>query len=144
MSIKTPRLIRDRCGVYYFRLIVPLSLRHIVKKTEIRRSLRTKDAAMARQAALLLSVRMEAILAKSKAGPLTNQKEPPGLMDWMDSSQANKMVVRVFKDGSAEIETDTEAEAKAAQGIVADLATMPPHLLTQALEALPPTTTTRC
>ena len=137
MSIKTPRLIQDRCGVYYFRLIVPLSLRHIVKKTEIRRSLRTKDAAMARQAALLLSVRMEAILAKSKAGPATNQKEPPGLMDWMDSSQANKMVVRVFKDGSAEIETDTEEEAKAARGIVADLATMPPHLLTQALEALP-------
>ena len=31
MSIKTPRLIQDRCGVYYFRLIVPLSWRHIRK-----------------------------------------------------------------------------------------------------------------
>jgi hypothetical protein len=79
VSIKTPRLIQDRCGVYYFRPMVPLSLRHIVKKTEIWRSLRTKDGAMARQAALLLFVRMEAILAKSKAGPLTNQKEPAGL-----------------------------------------------------------------
>ena len=24
VSIKTPRLIRDRCGVFYFHLIVPL------------------------------------------------------------------------------------------------------------------------
>jgi len=29
VSIKTPRLIRDRCGVYYFPLIVPLALREL-------------------------------------------------------------------------------------------------------------------
>ena len=60
MSIKTPRLIRDRCGVYYFRLIVPLALRQSVGKTEFRRSLRTKDAATARQRALELSLSVEA------------------------------------------------------------------------------------
>lgn len=59
------------------------------------------------------------------------------LLGWLGNSEAYKMKLRVFKDGSAEIETDTEEEAKAAQGIVADLATMPPRLLTQALEALP-------
>lgn len=59
MSIKTPRLIRDRCGVYYFRLIVPLALRESVGKTEFRRSLRTKDSAIARQRALALSVAVE-------------------------------------------------------------------------------------
>ncbi len=59
MSIKTPRLIRDRCGVYYFRLIVPLALRQSVGKTEFRRSLRTKDSAIARQRALALSVAVE-------------------------------------------------------------------------------------
>lgn len=59
MSIKTPRLIRDRCGVYYFRLIVPLALRPSVGKTEFRRSLRTKDSAIARQRALALSVAVE-------------------------------------------------------------------------------------
>ena len=59
MSIKTPRLIRDRCGVYYFRLIVPLALRQSVGKTEFRRSLRTKDSAIARQRALSLSVAVE-------------------------------------------------------------------------------------
>ena len=59
MSIKTPRLIRDRCGVYYFRLIVPLALRATVGKTEFRRSLRTKDSAIARQRALALSVAVE-------------------------------------------------------------------------------------
>ncbi len=59
MSIKTPRLIRDRCGVFYFRLIVPLALRQSVGKTEFRRSLRTKDSAIARQRALALSVAVE-------------------------------------------------------------------------------------
>ena len=47
---QNPRLICDRCGVYYFRLIVPLSWRQTGEKTEIRRSLRTKDAAIARLA----------------------------------------------------------------------------------------------
>lgn len=61
MSIKTPRLIQDRCGVYYFRLIVPLVLRQSVGKTEFRRSLRTKDAAIARQRALELSLAVEAM-----------------------------------------------------------------------------------
>jgi DNA-binding transcriptional LysR family regulator len=45
VSIKTPRLIRDRCGAYYFRLIVPLILRQSVGKMEFRRSLRTNDSA---------------------------------------------------------------------------------------------------
>ena len=66
MSIKTPRLIQDRCGVFYFRLIVPLSWREYVKKTEIRRSLRTRDAAIAREAALLLSACMELLVENSK------------------------------------------------------------------------------
>jgi len=126
VSIKTPRLIRDRCGVYYFCLIVPLSWRHIVKKTEIRRSLRTKDAGVAREAALLLCARMEAIMATSKAkaktsiqGPMDKATEQE-LLGWLGNSEAYKMKLRVFKDGSAEIETDTEEEAKAARGIVAD------------------------
>jgi len=59
VSIKTPRLIRDRCGVYYFRFVVPLALRQSVGKTEFRRSLRTKDSAIARQRALALSVAVE-------------------------------------------------------------------------------------
>ncbi|MEI8031581.1 MAG: DUF6538 domain-containing protein [Comamonadaceae bacterium] len=74
MSIKTPRLIQDRCGVYYFRLIVPLSWRDIVKKAEIRRSLRTKDAGTAREAALLLSARIEAFMANSKSKALTGNQ----------------------------------------------------------------------
>ena len=66
MSIKVPRLIRDRCGVYYFRFIVPLNWRESVGKAEIRRSLRTKDAATARHAALLLSARLEALMVDRK------------------------------------------------------------------------------
>ena len=74
MSIKTPRLIRDRCGVYYFRLIVPLSWRDTVKRTEIRRSLRTKDVSIARQAGLLLPARMEAFMADSKESKLDRSR----------------------------------------------------------------------
>ena len=59
MSIKTPRLIRDRCGVYYFRLLVPKDLRVTVGKLEWRRSLRTKDAALARYRALVLGTAVE-------------------------------------------------------------------------------------
>ena len=62
VSIKTPRLIRDRCGVYYFRLIVPLALRDTIGKTELRRSLRTKEANIARHRALLLSTQLEAVM----------------------------------------------------------------------------------
>ena len=43
MSIKPPRLTRDRCGVFYIRLVVPLTWRKDVGKTELLRSLRTKD-----------------------------------------------------------------------------------------------------
>ena len=66
MSIKTPRLIRDRCGVYYFRFVVPAALRQTIGKIELRRSLRTKDAALARQKALALSLAVEAITMDPK------------------------------------------------------------------------------
>lgn len=105
MSIKTPRLIQDRCGVYYFRLIVPLSWRDTVKKTEIRRSLRTKDAGTAREAALLLSARVEAYTANSKSKSLTGDQnlrdKDQNLLRWMGNDDAFKMKVRNFKDGGA-------------------------------------------
>jgi hypothetical protein len=56
VSIKIPRLIRDRCGVYCSRFVVPAALPQTVGKIELRRSLRTKDAALARQKALSLAV----------------------------------------------------------------------------------------
>jgi integrase len=135
LSIKTPRLIQDRCGVFYFRLIVPLSLRQIVKKTEIRRSLRTKDAGMAREAALLLSARMEALLSNSKKSGL--EKTIPALTDWMTSNEAFKMKVRIFKNGEAEIETDTLEEAREARAIVAEHAKMQSRSAHDVLDALP-------
>lgn len=142
MSIKTHRLIRDHCGVYYFRFIVPLTWRNTIKKTEIRRSLRTKDAAIARQAALLLSIRMEVFVANSKntldKEPLISEQE---LLGWMQSNEAPKMKVRIFGNGEAEIETDTLEEAKEARAIVAEHARMRARSVEQAIEALP---TSRC
>ena len=65
MSIKTPRLIRDRCGVFYFRLIVPKEHRSAVGKMELRRSLRTKDPVIARWRALSLSLSVEEVMSRS-------------------------------------------------------------------------------
>lgn len=135
MSIKTPRLIQDRCGVFYFRFIVPLSLRQIVKKTEIRRSLRTKDAGMAREAALLLSARVEALLSNSKKSNLDASMQ--SITDWMTDTEAHKMKVRIFKNGEAEIETDTLEEAREARAIVAEHAKMRSASASEVLDALP-------
>lgn len=136
MSIKTPRLIQDRCGVYYFRLIVPLSWRDTVKKTEIRRSLRTKDVSIARQAALLLSARMEAFMAGSKKS--AREIADGALAEFFASNNvSNKMLVRVYKNGETHIETDTDEEAKAAQSIVAELKKNNPGSVQAAVDALP-------
>ncbi len=139
MSIKAPRLIRDRCGVYYFRLIVPLSWRDTVKKTEIRRSLRTKDVSIARHAALLLSAQMEAFMAGNK-----NAKTPPPipipdeiLSLFRSSEEAYKINVRVFKNGAAHIEADTLEEAKEARAIVAELNKGNHRTVQEAMAALP-------
>ena len=120
VSIKTPRLIRDRCGVFYFRLIVPLTLREVVGKTEFRRSLRTKDSAEARQRALSLSVAVEAMMANPKF--LTN----PSLADFPhllkpDAKQGTRDKIRIDMERGI-IETDTLDEAKEAQRITANLA----------------------
>lgn len=141
MGIKTPRLIRDRCGVFYFRFIVPLTWRNTVKRTEIRRSLRTKDAAVARQAALLLSTRMEVFVANSKSRPPGDLDLPPELREWMSRSEAPKMKVRIFGNGEAEIETDTLEEAKEARAIVAEHAKMRSRSVEHAIATLP---TSKC
>lgn len=139
MSIKTPRLIRDRCGVYYFRLIVPLSWRTTVKKTEIRRSLRTKDVSIARQAALLLSARMEAFMANSKHPSLQLAEDELNAL-FVDNGSP-KMKVRFFGNGEAEIETDTLEEAKEARAIVAEYRKNNPVAALAAMDALP---TSKC
>ena len=119
-SIKNPRLIRDRCGVYYFRLIVPLPLREFVGQTEFRRSLRTKDSAVARQRALSLSVAVEAIMVSPQF--LTN----PTLADFPhllkpDAKKGTREKIRIDLDRDI-VATDTLEEAKEAQRITANLA----------------------
>ncbi len=117
MSIKTPRLIRDRCGVYYFRFVVPLNWRESVGKAEIRRSLRTKDAATARHAALLLSAHMEAMMADKKY--LTN----PTLADFPHLAGGRADVRQKIRIdlGLGIVEADTLEEAKEARAMVADM-----------------------
>ena len=135
MSIKTPRLIRDRCGVYYFRLIVPLSWRASVGKTEIRRSLRTKEASVARQAALALSAQLEAVMGSRKTEePSRSEAE---LLAWMHQNDAYKTIVRIYKDGGARIEADTLEEAREARAIVEAYRKDQPEAIRNTLDALP-------
>ena len=141
MSIKTPRLIRDRCGVFYFRFIVPLTWRNTVNKTEIRRSLRTKDASVARQAALFLSARMEIFVANSKIALPVALDLPSELRAWMTGSDAPKMKVRRFGNGDIEIETDTAEEAKEARAILEEHAKLHPRTVEQVTATLP---TSKC
>ena len=122
MSIKTPRLIQDRCGVFYFRFLVPQSWRQIVGKTELRRSLRTKDAQQARLSALRLSVELEELMATLKKNTPVDLSSKAGLDEhvrardetikgWLAESSANKVIARQFRDGviHTEIEADTTA-----------------------------------
>ena len=66
MSIKTLRLTRDRCGVFYIRLVVPQALRAEIGKLELRHSLRTKDCSIAKKRALTLNLALEAALTNPK------------------------------------------------------------------------------
>jgi integrase len=120
VSIKTPRLIRDRCGVFYFRLIVPLALREFVGKTEFRRSLRTKDSAIARQRALSLSVAVEAMMVNPRFLSNPTLADFPHLLK-ADAKQGIREKIRIDLDKGI-IETDTLEEAKEAQRIKANLA----------------------
>jgi len=118
LSIKTPRLIRDRCGVYYFRWIVPLAWRPALGKAEIRRSLRTKDASQARQAALLLSARMEAYLADRKNLANPTLADFPHLL--RDAPNIREKIRIDIERGI--VETDSPEEAQQAREMVADMA----------------------
>jgi len=127
VSIKTPRLTRDRCGVYYFRLVVPLALRKDVGKTEYRRSLRTKDSAIARQRALALCVAVEGLMAR------------PNISDFShlfgDDSRVGKLMTIDFERGI--FHADTPEEGRTMAEIVATIAAARRAVHTQVAAVLP-------
>jgi len=127
MSIKTPRLTRDRCGVYYFRLVVPLALRKDVGKTEYRRSLRTKDASIARQRALALCVAVEGFMAGPKISDFSH------LFD--DDSRVGKLMTIDFERGV--FHADTPEEGRTMAEIVATIAASRRAGLNQVAAVLP-------
>jgi len=120
VSIKTPRLIRDRCGVYYFRLIVPLALRDTIGKTELRRSLRTKEADIARHRALLLSTQLEAVMVDPKFLNSPSIADFPHLLK-PEAKKDIREKMRIDMERGI-VETDTPEEADRAAQIMADYA----------------------
>ena len=120
MSIKTPRLIRDRCGVYYFRLIVPLALRQFTGKTEFRRSLRTKDSVVARQRALSLSLEVESMMVSPKFLSNPTLGDFPHLLRADAKQRIREKIVIDLPRGI--IQTDTDEEAAQLPAILAGMA----------------------
>jgi hypothetical protein len=59
--IKIPRLIRDRFGTYYLRVVVPKSLQSDLKQVEFRKSLGTKDVHRAKLLALYFNTQIESM-----------------------------------------------------------------------------------
>ncbi|MBR8081693.1 hypothetical protein KDX23_02925 [Burkholderia vietnamiensis] len=59
--IKIPRLIRDRFGTYYLRVVVPKSLQAGLKQVEFRKSLGTKDFHRAKLLALYFNTQIESM-----------------------------------------------------------------------------------
>lgn len=64
--VKIPRLIQDRHGTYYFRLVVPQGARLLVGKKEIRKTLHTKNRFLAGQMALALNIWINELMTKPK------------------------------------------------------------------------------
>lgn len=59
-------LIQDRHGTWYARVVVPDTLRPLIKKTELRRSLRTKNHTEATRAALSVLDELHSVLEAAK------------------------------------------------------------------------------
>ncbi|MCZ2897836.1 hypothetical protein MTR01_27835 [Burkholderia thailandensis] len=59
--IKIPRLIRDRFGTYYLRVVIPKSLQAGLKQVEFRKSLGTKDFHRAKLLALYFNAQIESM-----------------------------------------------------------------------------------
>ena len=127
MSIKTPRLTRDRCGVYYFRLVVPVALRSAIGKTEYRRSLRTKDSAIARQRALVMSVAVEALMSKPKISDFSNL--------FKDDSRLGKLMTIDIDRGI--FHADTPEEGRTMADIVSKMLEARKTVHTQVASILP-------
>lgn len=113
MSIKTPRLTRDRCGVFYIRLVVPKALRADIGKSELRRSLRTKDCSIAKQRALTLNLALEAALTNPKISDFEHLFNSPEVT-------TRKAMTIDFERGF--FHADTPEEGQALQSIVASYA----------------------
>ena len=72
MSIRTPRIFKNRHGTYYFRYLLPKPLAQQLGQREYRQSLKTKDPALARLLGLRLNVQIE---------DMTQKKPPTRLED---------------------------------------------------------------
>ena len=80
-------------------------------------------------------------MAGNKDSKLPPAMEGDWLNDWLNkelpANVAHKMKVRFYGNGTADIETDTDEEAKAAQAIVSDYMKNDPGQVQRAMDVLP-------
>ena len=64
--MSSPYLLKSRHGIYYFRLVIPVSLRVAIGKTELRRSLKTRSKREALLKAARLLLEAQALLGMAQ------------------------------------------------------------------------------
>ena len=93
-----PYLI-NRNGVFYFRRIIPISLRSILGRLEVIRSLRTPDIRTARKAVLRMSERLDELFAKIRSGErLLSKQDRKLLADHFVESRTKKLLLEAEED----------------------------------------------
>jgi len=126
------RLFRREGGTYYLRAKVPENLRPLIGKTEIRKSLRTKDLKEARQKVKIESVRADARFAAAQSRLNSNSANVSSLSAEEINWWTAKYFVEVERKSAHMIETEVneisnfwernERGREIAEGLAVDLA----------------------
>lgn len=113
MPAKTPSLYRSRHGVFYLRLCLPKGEQQAINKKEIWRSLRTKDAKIARGLALRFTIE------KNDATP---SKSPKTILEKITNP------LRLYPDGSMEFDLSKAEDRQEYEAIKAQKLAQPPSV----------------
>jgi len=105
------RLFHRDGGTYYLRAKVPEKIRHIIGKTEIRKSLRTKDFKDARQKVKIESVRVDALFAAAEVKLNARVAPVHDLSDEEINSWVRKYFINLERESRRMIENDVESIA---------------------------------
>jgi len=118
----------SRCGIFYFRMSVPVVLRSTIGKREIIRSLRTRSPAAARKLAYHFAFKTHALFEQMAYDP--KKFNPADLSTFPTSDEMGSLSTYKIKVGGVEFETDGSEEEH--RRVLALINTLPPAAFTPA------------